>query len=197
MLLWPAILPNPVTQYNEVGEPDDGPGRLAFRHENDGESAVTDSILPADPPLSPTDMPWKNKLHSSFTDNVESDQNVAHKLIDLDNVVVPAAKPKPKLKPNGAVPGKAIKDTRDPAKVLSDAFNIPTPDYFRPSEELKPKVKKLTLLEQAIKQAAVVDSEHKLRVAEMLGKPYIECISLKENDKGCCFSVYVVVVNAM
>ena len=172
--LWrPAILPNPVTQYNEVGDHADDPGRLAFRHENDGESAVTASILPYSPPPSPSEMPWKDNLHTAYSGKEEDgDQNISLRMLDLDKVIIPAAKPKPpepQLTSTSPIPGKAIKDTRPPAKVLSDAFKIPTPHYFLPQEQLAPKVKKVTLMEQAIKQAPVVDS-HKMRIAELLGK---------------------------
>jgi hypothetical protein len=155
-----------VTQYNEVADPSDDHGRLAFRHENDGETAVTESLLPMEPPLSPSAMPWKNKLQSSFADDPTNNDDYVPRLLELEKILIPKPKPKPIPKPKAKA-----KETRDPKKVLSDAFNMPTPHYFLPSEALKPKVKKLTLMEQAIKQAAAkTDSDHKLRIAQMLGK---------------------------
>lgn len=133
----------------------DQPGCLAFQHNNDGEDAVTRCVLPPSPPLSPSAMPWKNKLHNAFEQQQQQSADCTIHLINLDLVKVPMKKKKPVLQRSATVPESS-----------SDHLLW---DKAHAQAVVAKEQKKVTIVEQS-KSSSPINSEVKLRLAEMLGK---------------------------
>ena len=187
-----VILPSPVRDYTpeDLQHPTKEPGsydpnnptpdlntRLAFQHNNDGEDAVIQDLVRESPPLSPSAMPWKNKLQQSFVeDNSAEFVPPTDRLIDLEKMQIPQIRHKrsasmPHLK-RGAMDSSEedSSEEEDPMKLLQKTFKLPGHGYFDRQLNLpKTVVKKVTLFEQA-KISAMSDSDVKSKLAEMLGK---------------------------